>query len=417
MSGTAPPNPPIELKVWLEGGRIFLCDQELHCFITLANTSPSEKSSTSSETELTVDAVKPRLAWVGAQIYCLCVINESKVIPPRVRRLTDPNTASPTTSFVPTNGEKGYCIRSTPSTILLCDIPLNPQHSKTVTYHEKIPVGPPSYSGGLVRYVYKLVVGAQVVGKSAKLIRFPLQIIPLPNKLPLLNPVVSNEPLQTNPDDIPNPFILPLTKQSEEKSKAFIIYVQEALFDESSRKSTRTYNLKQGTEHGDNFCIVYIVKPVHALGDEIVISLDFKQADKIRTVKVIAYLESVEEVKEDNRKSAAINPPDSYRVVTEHGVQAQHTQFLTETHLSLPIPLNATPSFNTSLVTVKWQLRFVFLTTESLPLRAGTEGFQLANTRPSDLRSVTWELPVVVISTYPGSALLDNSTPCEVIRL
>ena len=395
---------------------MFLTDQELHCFITLTNTADNDRSSTSSETE-TAEQTKPRLAWLGAQIYCLCVINESKVLPPKARRLTDPSSASPTTSFVPTSGEKGYCILSTPSTILLCDLQLNPQHSKTVTYHEKIPAGPPTFSGSMVRYVYKLVVGAQIVGKSAKIMRFPLQIIPLLSRLQLRGPIAAAEIAQTNPDDIPNPFIDPPTKQSEEKSKAFIVRVQEALFDESSRKSTRSYNLKQGVEQGDTICTVYIVKPVHALGDEIVISLDFKQAKKVRSMRVIVFLETVEEVSEENRRFPATTPVDRFRVVTEHGMQSQHTLFLAETHLTLSVPLHATPSFKTPLVAVKWQLRFVFLTTELNPINPVSDGFQLVTPRPSDLKSVTWELPIVVISSYPGPALLDNPAPCEVIRL
>ena len=395
---------------------MFLTYQELHCFITLTNTADNDRSSSSSEPE-TAEPTKPRLAWLGAQIYCLCVINESKVLPPKVRRLTDPSCASPTTSFVPTSGEKGYCILSTPSTILLCDIPISPQHSKTVTYHQKIPAGPPSFSGGMVRYVYKLVVGAQIVGKSAKIIRFPLQIIPLLSRLSLRNPIGPAETLQINPDDIPNPFIDPPTQQPEEKSKAFLCLAQESLFEESSRRSTRSYNLKQGTEQADMLCTVSIVKPVHALGDEIVISLDFKQAKKIRSVRVIVFLETVEEVSEENRRTPALTPPDKFRVVTEHGMQAQHTLSLAETHLTLPVPLHATPSFKTPLVSLKWQLRFVFLTSELESLDSDSDGFQLINPRPPDLKSVTWELPVVVISSYPGPALLDNPAPCEVIRL
>ena len=416
MSGSVSQRPTVDLKVWLDGGKVFLTDQELHCTITLTNTADSDRSSSSSETE-TAEQTKPRLAWLGAQIYCLCVINESKVLPPKVRRLTDPSSASPTTSFVPTSGEKGYCILSTPSTILLCDIPLNPQHSKTVTYHQKIPAGPPTFSGSMVRYVYKLVLGAQIVGKSAKIMRFPLQVIPLISKLQLRSPVVSAESALSNPDDIPNPFIDPPMKESEEKSKAFLARVQEALFDESSRKSTRSYNLKQGVEQGDTLCTVYIVKPVHALGDDIVISLDFKQAKKVRSVRVIVFLETVEEVSEENRRSPALTPPDKFRVVTEHGMHAQHTLFLAETHLTIPVPLLATPSFKTELVALKWQLRFVFLTSELDALSPDADGFQVVNPRPSDLRSVTWELPIAVISSYPGPALLDNQAPCEAIRL
>ena len=412
-----PPKSTIELKVWLEGSRVFLTDQELVCFITLTNTGDNERRSSSSSDTETNEQTRPRLAWLGAQIYCLCVINESRVLPPKLRRLTDPNTASPTTSFVPTSGERGYCIHYTPSTILLCDLPLNPQQSKTVTYHEKIPVGPPSFSGKQVRYVYKLVVGAQVVGKSAKLIKFPLQVIPLPNKLHLRYPVVTSEQVMTNPDDIPNPFIDTPTKQSEQKSKAFIVNVQEALFDKSSRKSTRSYNLKQGLEQGGNICTVYIVKPVHALGDEIVISFDFKQAAKVRSTRVIVFLETVEEVNEENRRSPGTSPAEKFRVVTEHGMQTQDTLFLTETHMTLPIPVQATSSFNTPLVTVRWQLRFVFLTTELELINPVVDGFQLINSHPSDLKSVTWELPIVVIPSYPGPALLDNPAPCEVVRL
>ena len=50
-----------------------------------------------------------------------------------------------------------------------------------VTYREEVPTGgPPSFHGRLVRYTYKLTVGAQKPNCPAQIVRIPIRIITIP---------------------------------------------------------------------------------------------------------------------------------------------------------------------------------------------------------------------------------------------
>ena len=50
-------------------------------------------------------------------------------------------------------------------------------------YTEKIPSGgPPSFSGRLVKYSYKLAVGAQKPNRPASIIRIPFRVMTIPGE-------------------------------------------------------------------------------------------------------------------------------------------------------------------------------------------------------------------------------------------
>lgn len=52
----------------------------------------------------------------------------------------------------------------------------------TDTYTESIPEdGPPSWNGRLVRYSYKLTVGAQRLSGTVQLLRIPFTVVKLPS--------------------------------------------------------------------------------------------------------------------------------------------------------------------------------------------------------------------------------------------
>jgi len=51
-------------------------------------------------------------------------------------------------------------------------------------YTEQIPEnGPPSWSGRLVRYSYKLTVGAQRLSGTVQMLRIPFTVLKLPGKV------------------------------------------------------------------------------------------------------------------------------------------------------------------------------------------------------------------------------------------
>ena len=58
-----------------------------------------------------------------------------------------------------------------------------PPPPPAVMYSEQVPVGgPPSFSGRLVKYTYKLAVGAQKPGCAAQITRIPFHIMTIPGE-------------------------------------------------------------------------------------------------------------------------------------------------------------------------------------------------------------------------------------------
>ena len=54
----------------------------------------------------------------------------------------------------------------------------------TVVYTEQVPSGgPPSFSGRLAKYSYKLTIGAQKPGCAAKITRLPFRVMVIPGKV------------------------------------------------------------------------------------------------------------------------------------------------------------------------------------------------------------------------------------------
>jgi len=86
----------------------------------------------------------------------------------------------PKTSLAPDRDSTGICVLQTPPQILVCDLTLKPGEQKKLVYREKIPVeAPPSYSGSLLKYSYKLTVSVQRVGGSIKQIKLPFRVLVL----------------------------------------------------------------------------------------------------------------------------------------------------------------------------------------------------------------------------------------------
>lgn len=86
----------------------------------------------------------------------------------------------PKTSLAPDRDSTGICVLQTPPQILVCDLTLKPGEQKKLVYREKIPVeAPPSYSGSLLKYSYKLTVSVQRVGGSIRQIKLPFRVLVL----------------------------------------------------------------------------------------------------------------------------------------------------------------------------------------------------------------------------------------------
>ncbi len=100
-----------------------------------------------------------------------------------------------------------------------------------VVYSEQLPAGgPPSFTGRLVKYSYKLAVGAQKLGCSAQISRIPFRVFVIPESLYL--PYVTPSPHN------PNPFLI-----NEVKEDPTLELALQALATETSKRTSRRSNL------------------------------------------------------------------------------------------------------------------------------------------------------------------------------
>ena len=96
-----------------------------------------------------------------------------------------------------------------------------------MVYSEQLPAGgPPTFSGRLVKYSYKLAVGAQKLGCPAQISRVPFRVLVIPESLYL--PYVTPSPRDTNP------FLI-----SEVKEDPTLELALQALATETSRRTSR----------------------------------------------------------------------------------------------------------------------------------------------------------------------------------
>ena len=95
-----------------------------------------------------------------------------------------------------------------------------------VVYSEQLPIGgPPSFMGRLVKYSYKLAVGAQRLGCPAQISRIPFRVLVIPESLYL--PYVAPSPHN------PNPFLI-----SEVKEDPTLELALQALATETSKRTS-----------------------------------------------------------------------------------------------------------------------------------------------------------------------------------
>lgn len=117
----------VEVTVKVEGSGVFVAGDNLHCQLTFHNSQSDPQT----------------IAWVGAQIHCQRLVRESVL----KLNLSDLQLSSPIsdTAFFPNrgncivivfvvrviSGERGKSIVSTRSTVLLCNVTINPSETKT----------------------------------------------------------------------------------------------------------------------------------------------------------------------------------------------------------------------------------------------------------------------------------------------
>ncbi|KAK4516625.1 uncharacterized protein ATC70_011601 [Mucor velutinosus] len=306
---------------------------------------------------------------------------------------------------------------STPPSILFVDLNIAPGETKKYTYKIQLPNDiPPSHRGKAIRFNYYLVVGAQRAPTAATAksglptqgqvaqIRFRvLNHVSEDGSRPiydLMNPVVRykdeavvDEYNATKAEEKPVKQPKKPAQQLEER-KAFMNYVNE-LFENSTqnhtiheitRRESDAYEERSADEqildkscsqvvsrithrsrkamydickNNQRVAKLHLIKTAHRLGEPVIGVLDFSEAI-LSTYKISIFLESCESVED----TISLRTPQHISRVSRKTHSDFHSFCLDNKRLSfsLPIPATASPEFQTTGVSLKYFLKFEFIT-------------------------------------------------------
>lgn len=87
-------------------------------------------------------------------------------------------------------------------------------------------------------------------------------------------------------------------------------------------------------------------------------------------------------------------------MVISHSKHHEVSVGFLQTHLSLPVPLHVTPSFDTDMIVLKWRLHFEFVTAVKPIIWNGETEWQPPRT--VDIETMVWDFPVVIYPTAPA---------------
>lgn len=112
-------------------------------------------------------------------------------------------------------------------------------------------------------------------------------------------------------------------------------------------------------------------------------------------------LQSQEIVPEDKRhRQGNQTITGEETMVSSHSKHHEFSAGFLSTHLSLPVPLHLTPSFDSELVILKWRLHFEFVTAIKSINWKGDGGWQPP--RIVDIETMVWDFPIVIYPTTPA---------------
>lgn len=128
---------------------------------------------------------------------------------------------------------------------------------------------------------------------------------------------------------------------------------------QSSKRSPHRFEI---TRSGHRVAVIILTRPAYRLGETIIVAIDFQHAD-VSCHSLNATLETSESV----GPAIALRSHASVQRVTRriHASQSESTIFATRVVFSPVIPINATPDFITSGVSLEWKLRFEFVTSQT----------------------------------------------------
>ncbi|KAH8677365.1 Rgp1-domain-containing protein [Xylariales sp. PMI_506] len=317
-----------------------------------------------------------------------------------------------------TASSKSIPLLSTPQSILFVDLQLAPGESKTYEYSFKLPKGlPPSHRGRAMKISYCLVIGTQRPGGSkeqkVKSVEIPFRVLGSVNSYgeilghDLMSPyVVLRDLAKVHPYEKTTDIIDQRKNKPAETAStlhSFLAYVDELLerprngtgllsptahgpssrrpstYEEAAtareaidlailRSNMSTSEAGQSTNrfeiarNGQRVGAVMLARPSYRLGETVTMVIDFTDAD-IPCYAVHAVLETAERVE----PALALRSEASVHRVTRkvYGSASEATMFARRIVFNPTIPINATPEFVTSGVSLEWKIRIEFVVQSS----------------------------------------------------
>lgn len=313
---------------------------------------------------------------------------------------------------------KSIPLLSTPQSILFVDLQLAPGESKTFEYTFKIPKGlPPTHKGKAMKITYSLVIGTQRPGgtkeQQVKSVDIPFRVLGSVNSHgeilghDLMSPyIILRDLAQVQQLDKHASLVVKkkhIPVKTESTLQGFLGYVEELLdrprngggllsptaqgpssrrpsvFEEAAtardaidlailRSNLSSYDSGQSTNrfeiarNGQRVGVVMLARPAYRLGEQVSMAIDFTEAE-IPCYAVHAALETAERVE----PAFALRSEASVHRVTRkvYGSSSEATLFSRRVVFSPTIPINATPEFMTSGLSLEWKIRVEFVVPSS----------------------------------------------------
>ncbi|KAI1344070.1 Rgp1-domain-containing protein [Xylariaceae sp. FL0016] len=313
---------------------------------------------------------------------------------------------------------KSIPLLSTPQSILFVDLQLGPGESKTFEYSFKLPKGlPPTHKGKAMKISYNLVIGTQRPGgtkeQHVRSVDIPFRVLGSVNSHgeilghDLLAPYILLRDLAKVTSHDKASGLVPLKKkdplpQNTSTINGFLSYVEELLdrphqglgllsptatapqsrrtsaYEEAtsakeaidlaiirsnmSSASGQSSNRFEIARNGQRVGVVMLARPAYRLGEAVSMAIDFTDAD-IPCYAIHAALETSERID----PGLALRSDASVHRVTRkvYGSNSEATMFARRIVFQPTIPINATPEFVTSGISLEWKIRIEFVVPSS----------------------------------------------------
>ncbi|KAI9011338.1 Rgp1-domain-containing protein [Gaertneriomyces semiglobifer] len=271
---------------------------------------------------------------------------------------------------------KNLPLYSTPPSILFTNLSLGPGENQSYKYEITLPTSlPPSHRGKAVRFSYKLIIGVQRGGIAHR-----SQVIQLPFRVfshvrgdgtypvyELSNPVIIKKDeatvkLETSPHmgiqtlldhAVPGPR-QPVARSLQDPDENPTSFTRLVAVCQSTKRSS--YDICKNNEH---VAQLVLQRNAYRLGESITGIVDFSNS-KIACFQMSVFLENMEHIEE----SVAMRTSDQSSRLTRRVYAEQHRCTLNtkRTNIDLFLPINCSPEFQTSAVSLRWCLRVEFVT-------------------------------------------------------